>query len=480
MINESFEGVDKKRKRDNNSRFVSSTPIKASNKENFLFSDSNCMEIKSIAELVAERNAFEVVRKPPKKKKKNAEDSCYVNKGLDEKAEEKSINPFEVVRSDNTEAILLAQGFSNQALDVFVNAEPMVVHQKVSTNPFEVVRENELPKPVAGIENTAHELNQQQLTLSLPFTPTVNHRIDFSNMNGSLTPCTLLSSKLVIENNESVGAAIGTPRRNMTVKSRKSLSVISEEEIDISEELDNYQLQLENSINEAKMKNRKYNFDTPKAIEEECENTEQGTENLKEGEADVNNATYTKDVSRIVEVSTVETKSINSMKALKESNVDDEPFIDDNNEDVQFEEVDSFEEDFGKLGQFQRAYRTEAPITFKRPTAMPSSESQQKKKNLAGSIRRSFRKLISHKPEESSDNEKHEGLFQTIRHSLRRKQKPKATSVNLETTIQGRSVFREPSVEECPKKTLERATLKRHVVKTVRTFMESVEEFDHY
>lgn len=497
MINESFEGVDtpnKKRKRENISRFVSSTPIKLANKENFQFTDSQCMEHKSIADLVAERNAsklqkvneFEVIRKPPKKKKKNAEDSCFVNSALDLKAEEKSINPFEVVRSDNTEAILLAQGFSNPALDVFVNAEPLNVANKVSTNPFEVIREAELQKPIAGIENSALELyqaNQQQFTMSLPFTPTVNHRIDFSNMNGNLTPCGLLSSKLVIENNENV-AAIGTPKRNMTVKSRKSLSVISEEEIDISEELDNYQLQLENSINEAKMKNRKYNFDTPRTIAEELETAEQETEDPKADETIVNNATYTKEVSKVIEVSTVDIQETTSemLEGLKESNVDDERFLDDNNEDVQFEEVDSFEEDFGKLGQFQRAYRTDAPPAFKRP-ALPTSETQAKKKNLTGSIRRSIRKLMSHKSdksEDSSEHEKHEGLFQTIRHSLRRKQKPKETPVSLETTIQGRSVFREPSIVECPKKTLERATLKRHVVKTVRTFMESVEEFDHY
>lgn len=507
MINESFEGLEtpnKKRKRDNFSRFVSSTPIKLANKENFQFSDSLCMEHKSIADIVAERNAanklqkaneFEVIRKPPKKKKKNSEDSCFVNPCLDLQSSEVPINPFEVVRSDNTEAIMLAKGVSNPALEVPAES----IAAKVSTNPFEVIRESEPPLMTAkGIDNSALQLNpptHMPLMMPLPFTPTVNHRIDFSNMPENLTPSALLATKLVLENNN----VTGTPKRASATITRKSLSVISEvsEEIDIGEELDNYQLQLENSINEAKMQNRKYVFDAPKAIAEEPEaeeaavqeaaqeaETEQETETQKTDENFVNDATYTKEILKIIEESTKEVQSQASMlSGLKESNVDGDDFLEDNNEDVQFEEVDSFDDDFGKLGQFKRAYRTEAPATFKKLSIKTSTDTAEtKKSNFGGSIRRSIRKLISHKTEkssESSENEKHEGLFQTIRHSLRRKPKPKPEPVNLETTIVGRTVFRETS-NDSGKKTLERPTLKRHVVKTVKTFMESVEEFDHY
>jgi hypothetical protein len=506
MINESFESMDtpnKKRKRDNFSRFVSSTPIKLANKENFQFSDSLCMEVKSIAALVAERNAnknqkvneFEVIRKPPKKKKKNSENCCFVNSGLDLKVDERVINPFEVVRTDNTEAIMLAKGLSNPALDV---AEPELVTAslKVSTNPFEVFRQSEPTTEVKGIDNSALELNppaHNPLVLPLPFTPTVNHRIDFSNMPDNLTPCALLSTKLVLENAEDA-AAIGTPKRNVTVKSRKSLSVISEAseevEFDIGEELDNYQLQLENSINEAKMQNRKYVFDKPttSTIVEEKEDTEKSEKEIPKGETTtvVNDATYTKEMSKMIEESTKETQKDSEMlSGLRETTVDDaETFKESFNEDVQFEEVDSFDDDFGKLGQFKRAYRTDAPPTFKRPTSV---ESQPKKSNFGGSIRKSIRKLISHKSEkseksnDSSESEKHEGLFQTIRHSLRRKVKPKtAAPVNLENSVMGRQVFRESSNDNEKRATLERATLKRTVVKTMRTFMENVEEFDHY
>lgn len=492
MINESFEGMEtpnKKRKRENLTRFVSSTPIKQANKENLLFSDLSCMEHKSIADILAERNAaklqkvneFEVIRKPPKKKKKTLEDFSFVNTALDLKVDEKLINPFEIVRSDNTEAILLAQGISNAGLETVDNTEPSVAKVTIQTNPFEVLRESELPIKAAGLDNTALELNHPAhvpLMMPLPFTPSVNLRIDFSNMPEILTPCSLLTSKLVLDDKEE--AEIGTPKRSPTVTTRKSLSVISEEiEIDIGEELDNYQLQLENSINEAKMQNRKYVFDPPKTIQEEPEGGETEAQAEQDEPQKIVNATYTKEESsRMIETSTKV-----MLSGLKESDVDDEKFIDENNGDVQFEEVDSFDEDFGKLGQFQRAYRTDAPTTFKKPIVKTSTDS--KKLNLGGSIRRSIRKLINHKSGKSSEpsaaDEKHEGLFQTIRHSLRRKTKPKTGPVNLErSVIESRSVFRETSIDGGPQKSLERATLKRHVVKTMKTFMENVEEFNHY
>lgn len=477
MINASFDAMDtpgKKRKRESLQKFVSSTPIKMNNnnnpnKENFVFSES-CMEVKSIAELVAERRSlatipaseFEVIRKPPKKKKKAAEECCFVNPGLDLKVDEKVINPFEVVRDDDTEAKLLAKGVSNPALDI-KNEEVTKPVAEVSTNPFEVKRDEVEAEKVSGIENSALDLNnagRAALVLPLPFTPTVNHRIDFSSMPENLTPSALLSTKLVLENNEAKITPLGTPKKNTTVtKACRSLSVISEEEIDIGEELDNYQLELENSINEAKMQNKQYEFDTESQKE------------VDEVKEKVNSETFTKEIAEA-------TKNPVSLSGLKESDVDFYP--DDINDDVQFEEVDSFE-DVGKLGQFKRAYRTDAPADFKKPTL--DQPVPKKSSKITGSIRRSIRKLIHPKSRDENDNPepKHDGIFQTIRQSLRRKQKPKEEQVvNLETTIVGRQVFRETINEDIPKRTLERRTLKRNIVKSVKTFMESVEEFDHY
>jgi hypothetical protein len=482
MINESFDPMDtpgKKRKRDTFSKFTSSTPIKLSNKENCLFSDTLCMEVKSIADLVAERqkkalpvNDYEVIRKPPKKKKKfSTDEHCFANPGLDLKVDsEKVINPFEVIRDDDTEAKLLAQGIANPALDVNYDTSAPQEPPQINTNPFEVVRDAEVSK-LSGIDNVACEINNQPtqhaLVLPLPFTPTVNHRIDFSKMPDNLTPSTLLSSKLVLENNEAK-ITVATPTRNATKVVSKSLSIISEEEneLDIGEELDNYQLQLENSINEAKMQNRKYTLD---AIEEEkCER---------------GNATYTKEILKTIE------ESAKEIEELKESNVDS--IFNDTNDDVQFEEVDSFE-DIQKLGQFKRAYRTDATAAVtKAPGNQEENQHKEKKSSKIGtSIRRSIRKFIHPKSvslsegklnedNEKSSDEKHEGIFQTIRQSLRRKHKPKIMQVSLETSIVGRKVFREETSND-EGKTLERQTLKRNIVKTMKTFMESVEEFDHY
>lgn len=488
MINGSFEmdTPGKKRKRESFQKFVSSTPIKLSNKENFVFSDS-CMEVKSIAELVAERksaviqqlpiNEYEVIRKPPKKKKKASEECCFVNPGLDLKVDEKVINPFEVVRDDDTEAKSLALGVSNPALDI--NNEPLSKPiDAISTNPFEVMRENaDISKVPTGIDNSGMELINPApriaLVLPLPFTPTVNHRIDFSSMPENLTPSALLSSKLVLENNEAK-ITVATPKRSTAEKARRSLSIISEEEIDIGEELDNYQLQLENSINEAKMQNRQYEFSHENPTEAKDETTKQET-------TIINNATYTKEVLKNAEESTKEIfQSAQSLTGLKESNVDE---IDENdyNDDVQFEEVDSFE-DVGKLGQFRRAYRTDTQANnFKKPS-QPDELPKKPSSKIGGSIRRSIRKFIHPKAsEKSNDDEKSsEGFIQTIRQSLRRKHKPKpSTETILETTIIGRQVFRETSNID-DKRTLEKRTLKRNVIKTVKTFMESVEEFDHY
>ncbi|XP_070505841.1 uncharacterized protein pon [Chironomus tepperi] len=492
MINASFDAMDtpgKKRKRENFQKFVSSTPIKMNNnnnnKENFHFSES-CMEVKSIAEIVAERkgsqqpaNEYEVIRKPPKKKKKAAvvEECCFVNPGLDLKVDEKVINPFEVVRDDDTEAKILAMGVSNPALDIKNEPQPKP-NAEISTNPFEVKRDEvEVQKNVSGIENSALDLNnpvRTALVLPLPFTPTVNHRIDFSSMPDNLTPSSLLSTKLVLENNEAKITPIGTPKKNTTAAiAGRSLSVISEEEIDIGEELDNYQLQLENSINEAKIQNKQYEFDNKSQADPE------------EVSPQVNSETFTKEILKTVDEAT---KNIGSLSGLKESDVDDENYYnDDINDDVQFEEVDSFE-DVGKLGQFKRAYRTDAPapVEFKKPTL---DQPIKKPSKLGSSIRRSIRKLMhpnskteKNENEKSSENSepKHDGIFQTIRQSLRRKQKPKEeVVVSLETTLVGRQVFKEATNIE-PKRTLEKHTLKRNIVKTVKTFMESVEEFDHF
>lgn len=115
------------------------------NKENhFVF--NNFMEVKSIAELIESKNlphsnainncnAFEVVRKPPKKKNRKdiSDDGCFVNPALNLDGPEKVVNPFEVKRAAPLpEAV--HHCFENTGLNI--RGEDRHI-----TNPFEVARE---------------------------------------------------------------------------------------------------------------------------------------------------------------------------------------------------------------------------------------------------------------------------------------------------------------------------------------------------
>lgn len=102
----------------------------------------------------------------------------------------------------------------------------------------------------SGIENPGLEM-QPTLAIAVPFTPTVGCRIDFNNIPlHVLTPCSMLSNKLVF-------SPIKKPS-DLTPK-RPNLSIISEEAVDISKELESYQLELENSMNEAKATKKRDN-----------------------------------------------------------------------------------------------------------------------------------------------------------------------------------------------------------------------------
>jgi hypothetical protein len=499
----------------------------SSNKENNFFSDS-CMEVKSIAELVAERSAlasktneYEVIRKPPKKKKKaDKEESCFENPGLDLNAAEKPLNPFEVIREDK--AVLKLEGadhcFTNPCLNINVP-------ERTSTNPFEVPREREpvKEKEPTGIENPGLDL--QSYALMLPITPNINHRIDFNKIpESALTPCSMLSNKLVIDTETIVPA---TPKRNSVIKQKKSLSTISEE-LDIGEELDCYQLELENSINEAKAKNQKYKFDVTKTFKAVLEEEITDIDNVATPtpmEKEMNNETYTKektdmkDLPEVIEIvepkntvtATATATNSNEIKLVindRSHNLDlniniklnqeneEKPEASENadNTGVQYEEVEDDEIDFQKPAPFQRAYRKNLPKPsedFKVPSAAAP------KHKFGDSIRRSIRKLMHHDKPEKTEKDKvepeaeKEGLLSSIRHSLRRKPKTVPLSVDdLEMSIvvdESRHVFKENKVEikttseiksTIIRNSLRRSTkdVKKQVMKSV--FQKKVEEFN--
>ncbi|XP_055609404.1 LOW QUALITY PROTEIN: uncharacterized protein LOC129756519 [Uranotaenia lowii] len=490
----------------------------SSNKENYnIFSDS-CMEVKSIAELAGE-NPYEVVRKPPNKKKKRNpdwEDSCFVNPGLNLNAADKPVvrNPFEVLRSEETAKRENESCFVNGALNIKGkdNGE--------SLNPFEIARPTvgsvEIKdEGLKGIENPALEL--ASYAIAVPFTPSINHRINFSELpTNALTPCSLLAKNLVFSPEPSTNSQaqdstpLVTPKRNTTTTSRrKSLSIISEEPLDIGEELDCYQLELENSINEAKVrkqktvvgssagggrsagsahKSRRSLIDIKhisnlsaklRQLDEDGagDEVEPGVKNLKESE-EINEASEERP-----------TASQTTYTVLKETSiVKEEIRINISNPDVQFEEVDDFEDEeqdvdlFANPAPFQRAYRKkEDPkpgSEFKEP-ALPETAPSGKSHKVKDVIRRSFRKLMHPKHQElvndtdakPAKSEESSGLISSLRQSLRRKvgkakpseetgdnnktdtslEKETPKDSPLEMSIIGeepRAVFRQPSSDE--------------------------------
>lgn len=124
----------------------------AVNKENpyhTLSYAGNCMEVKSLAELLPSsskqmqtknNNAFEICRKPPKKRSKlesNVGPQCFDNAALNLHGPDHVVNPFEIRRSELPPAVPTTNTscFVNAALNI---RGP----EKELRNPFEIVRQD--------------------------------------------------------------------------------------------------------------------------------------------------------------------------------------------------------------------------------------------------------------------------------------------------------------------------------------------------
>lgn len=403
---------------------------------------------------------MDIMRPPTKRMKKfhiddetftvnnNATTCCYSNPALDLQAQDRTVNPFEVMRTDlsTTAAASTSQhGLTNPALEIDAEQENEKTEGRKfnpHVNLFEVFRKDK--EPSKGIDNFALEINSPEhkpLLLALPFQPTVNHRIDFSNMP-NLLPLQQLQHN---DNCQLPAVNIGEDA------AAEPLSVIKEEEseVDIGRELDNYQLELENSMNERKVKSNEI---------EQIKSTQQlDCIDLKETQKNVDN------------------------------NNDDE---DDN--DVQFEEVDSFED----YGNFKRAYRKENQVD-EAAAAAGKKSSTEGKRRFTTIMRNSVRKLIKSKSSrqtqtkeshETKENNHHLGLMQTIRQSLRRRthhRTPTTISSPNQTICESRKVFKEIKTivsqqtivasgnVDAPK------IVTKVSVKTKKTFQENVEIFDN-
>lgn len=136
-----------KRKRESNQFNINGLPTTCNgsavaadpNKEN-RYAYNAFMEVKSLSDLMPNRpqnNPFEVLRKPPKKKKKqDFQDSCFTNPALNLNATEHVVNPYEIKRPQPHTSI-------QRDTHCFVNTGLNIrVPEKEQRNPFEIVRSN--------------------------------------------------------------------------------------------------------------------------------------------------------------------------------------------------------------------------------------------------------------------------------------------------------------------------------------------------
>ncbi|KAM8720961.1 hypothetical protein ACLKA7_006925 [Drosophila subpalustris] len=415
------------------------------------------LEIKSIADLAtvhkhqqqqqqkqSTTNPFEVVRHPSKKKKKS-EHACFENPGLNLELPERQFNPYEVVRCVATPT----KCFVNAALNLRGSDAP------ASLNPFEIHRRSEISAAASnpgGVANPAltEEPLPTSLKIGLPFAPTLGCRIDFHGMElANLTPSKLFAEKLVF----SPVAAL----KKEEAEGKRSLGAISEEEstLDIGKELDRYQLELENSINEAKLRK--------KGIIEEVKQVEQVqlVEQLdRRIICTTRRRTLTEITEEITEEATPMVKEETAQPTVEALPVPDEIL---EGGDVAYASESEPEEledelDFKAPARFVRAYRPAAPVApIKASSIAGSKESLQsiassksaksadavRGSSVRNMLRKSIRKLMhpmkedkekaEKEPEQEQENHHHVNIISSIRHSLRRRPRKKEQELELES-----------------------------------------------
>lgn len=337
-----------------------------------------------------------------------------------------------------------------------------------------------------GIENPGLEIPQIPLAINVPFTPTVGRRIDFKNIPiEDLTPSSMLNRHLVFSPVKKNIADETTPKR-------LNLSIISEEAVDISKELDCYQLELENSMNEAKATNKRGNKnlmnikqkstfakrlsvvvadateigDTVEITKEIKTTSEEAEEHSCHDSSDGHNVCpksstpKTPNENCIAKYSLDKSMSINENPDVVYEEVNESHF---NNDEQHIEPMEpkevmenmQTEEDadvFKNPAPFVRAYRRDIrkkPIIIANNEIEKQNKSEEKQRDnnevfsgIRSSIRKSIRKLIHSNSSNSKNSEEltptkephtsnaSNNILTTIRHSLRRKQpkQPLATS----------------------------------------------------
>lgn len=333
--------------------------------------------------------------------------------------------------------------------------------------------------PFSGIENPAMECQPGQLAISVPFTPTLGCRIDFKNIPfEDLTPSSMMNRHLVFS---------PVKKASETTPKRSNLSVISEEAVDISKELESYQLELENNMNEAKATNKRGNKNLmdlrrksslAKRLSAAAPEMQESTTNdevpakvdehscneLSNGhnECPKSSTPKTPNENCIAKYSLDKSISINENPDVVYEEVNETHPHNDSQHDKNCDQMHNTraEEDielFKNPAPFVRAYRRDVrkrpivsnggactePEKQTKPNEDKSKENNEVFNGIRSSIRKSIRKLIhpnfnnkSKNAEEATPTkEPHtsnssNNIITTIRHSLRRKQpkQPLATS----------------------------------------------------
>lgn len=307
--------------------------------------------------------------------------------------------------------------------------------------------------------------------IAVNFTPTIGCRINFADVPlESLTPCSMLAKKLVFSpapppashSFQYNAAIVATPKKP---NDECELSAISEESLDIIAELDCYQLELENSINEAKIVKRAIrrssggggsvagrgknlmDLKNRKSFASMLAQTEEGTANGDEANESVIGSTV--DLTE---------KLTPKLDATLLSNVPDTVTVTNpDNSGVDYEEIDeAYEEDAAEQPESPNEdeeefmFKNPAPFvrTFKRKsvhrpttsakdiktieTPVDAETEKIEKTGIRHSIRNSIRRLIKSQPKKaaSADNvhmadaeamPAPSTVFATLRQSLRRK-----------------------------------------------------------
>ena len=353
--------------------------------------------------------------------------NCFSNPALNLKTEDASSirNPFEVHRYKNE--------LDPPSLNQFLVASDSVKTTNVTT-----------PKPC-------------NIQIGLPFVPTVGCRIEFKDISMSqLTPSKLLAEKLIF-----------SPAH----KAKISLGSISEETtVDIGKELDRYQLELENSINEAKLRKNGINeikeisisTDSHQIQMVDAEKSTKFTLKLtgipEAGEDKISIEGSCKTTEHHVEIRVQD--DFNPTKTEPKSTTTN-PFLFEINNEMQKTETaevveiesENLDDLYGCADDIDDSFDFQAPAPFVRAYAKfieepklrvskesletdKSSEHNKKAPNVKSIIRKSIRKLmhpsqqnhIEHDSPSKTDHGKHHGFINAIRQSLRRKPSNKNNS----------------------------------------------------